>query len=105
MTQVEWLRKRRDRIQRMLDELAHMSMAAASNHEQYLVRVGRYQQLKALIAWFDQEAKKIMGGEQDGDTSDIGVTDMDDDDFEPPRPTRQPAPRPTRARTPRQWSG
>lgn len=108
MTQVEWLRKRRDRLNVMQNELAH-NVASGLPHDDYLIKVGRYKQLKALVAWFDQEIEKVHGGDdsQRGsvDEDGIGVTEMDDDaDFQAPVPTRKPAARQT-ARRPREWGG
>ena len=100
MNQVEWMRKRREALKAILDQLAHKTCAALLPAERYAVAVGRYQGYKNLITYFDNEIAKLMKGADEGDGTEMGLTTMEDDaDFDPPQP------RATRTRTARNWGG
>lgn len=110
MTQVEWLKKQRARIGEFANKLSHSTMSSALSHDQYLINVGTFRAYRVMMQNFDALIDKIMGGDETGTeepVDGIGVQTMDEeDDFDPPAPTRTPARRPTtRPRQPREWGG
>lgn len=116
MTQVEWLRSQKKRIQQAAEKLSHNTMSSALTQEQYLQNVGAYRAYRVIVQNFDALIEKIMGGDdQEEETptamrraarNDVGLSDMDDDDDDdqPPVPRGKQVPR-ARPRQPREWGG
>jgi hypothetical protein len=101
VTQIEWLRKQKKRIEEVADKLARTTMSSAHSQEQYLQNVGAYRAYKILIQNFQTLIEKTQG--DPGDYEPLEVSD-EDDDFEPPVPRGRSAPV-SRQRRPREWGG
>ena len=88
MTQIEWLRKQRQRIQEVSDKLAHNTMSSALTQDQYLQNVGAYRAYRTIIRNFTDLIDKVQGGGSEpveGGLSGMdAVNDDDDEDYTPP---------------------
>jgi hypothetical protein len=104
MTRIEYLRQWQVKLRKGLDKIAHEALSAKLEPASYSERRGRYLQLREMIVVFDEEIKRINGGDEDDAVSEEMPTvgHSDDEDFEPPAVTVR---RRATTRRPREWTG